>query len=354
MARRLLLIVLSLLLALSIGGCPPPQEAKPDEGPDKAKPAKTAGKSELIGSWEQDVKTKLEALIAENGKGGAKHDPAKPPVVVFDFDNTCIRGDIGRAFFDWMTTNLKFKFTEQIWQALPDDKRAGIKEAWQTVENLPAADRAASTQLQEFRKRMHQAYWSLCHETDADKCFPWQVRFYAGYTPDEVRTMAAQVFKFELGRKLGSEPIRAGADDPKPAITSTGLRIYKEMHQLMQVLEAKGFEIWVVTAGPQWVVQGAAEHFPVERDRMIGMRTKLADGKLTAEMEPPPTFRQGKVTAIEKFIGRKPVLVLGDSWTDAEMLSYAEHAILIDRGYADLQKKAFDLSWWVQPNFPVE
>lgn len=339
-----------LITILALSGCPGKGELKPDAKADAASPAKI----ELQGAWEQDVKVKLTELIQTKGKASQGYDQAAPPLVVFDFDNTSIRGDIGRAFFDWMSVHQKFQFTEPIWAALPDDKRAGIRDAWEAVQKLPAAERAAAKELQEFRKRMHQAYWSLCHEADADKCYPWQVRFYAGYTPDEVRAMAAEVFTYELGRKLGSEPIRAGDDDPKPAITSTGIRVHAEIKDLMEVLAQQGFDVWVVTAGPQWVVQAAAAHFPVKPEKMIGMRTKLVDGKLTTEMEPPPTFRQGKVDAIKQFIGKKPVLVLGDSWTDAEMMEYADHAILIDRGYADLRKKAFEAGWWIQPSFPVK
>ena len=339
-----------LITILALSGCPGKGELKPDAKADAASPARI----ELQGAWEQDVKVKLTELIQTKGKASQGYDQAAPPLVVFDFDNTSIRGDIGRAFFDWMSVHQKFQFTDPIWEALPDDKRAGIRDAWEAVQKLPEAQRAAAKELQEFRKRMHQAYWSLCHEADADKCYPWQVRFYAGYTPDEVRAMAAEVFTYELGRKLGSEPIRAGDDDPKPAITSTGIRVHAEIKDLMKVLAQQGFDVWVVTAGPQWVVQAASTHFPIKAEKMIGMRTKLVDGKLTTEMEPPPTFRQGKVDAIKQFIGKKPVLVLGDSWTDAEMMEYADHAILIDRGYADLRKKAFEAGWWIQPAFPVK
>jgi phosphoserine phosphatase len=166
--------------------------------------------------------------------------------------------------------------------------------------------------------------------------------------------MGKQVLDYELGRKMGSEPIRTGPDDEAPAITSTGIRIHEEIRGLMKRMGESGFQVWVVTAGPQWVVQGAADHFGLSPDRIIGMRTKLVDGKLTTEIEPPPTFREGKVKAIEKFIGKKPLLTAGDSWTDAEMLEYAQHALLIDRGYADLKKKATESGWWIQPTFPVK
>lgn len=349
MLSRLTKLLLPLLLAALLSACPPAAETKPD--PTQPAPAPAI---ELTGHWEQDVADGLEQLVRSHGRSSAGYDPTAPPVVVFDFDNTVIRGDIGRAFFDWMALHDRFRFDAAVWQALPDDKREAIREAHQSLQQLPAAERADSAELQRFRKRMHRAYWSLCHDTDPAQCYPWQVRFYAGYTPDAVRAMAAEVFAAELKRPLGSEPIRAGDDDPAPAITSTGIRLHPEILQLMELLKTHGFELWVVTAGPQWVVQGAAAHLPLEAERMIGMRTVLADGELTTEMAEPPTFREGKVAAIEEFIGRKPLLVVGDSWTDAEMMAYGQHAVLIDRGYADLKKKAFDSGWWVQPDFPTK
>ncbi len=273
---------------------------------------------------------------------------------MFDFDNTSIHGDIGRAFFDWMILNQKFLFNDELFKTFPENLSGKIKSAWQDLQKLPEDKRAKSVELQKLRKLMHQAYWGLCHETSPEKCYPWQVRFYAGYSPDEIRTMAKKVFEYELGRPMGSEPIKAGDEDPAPAITSTGIRIHKEILDLIGILKKHGFQVWMVTAGPQWVVQGAAEKFHMKPEHIIGMRTVLKDGKLTSEMEPPPTFKKGKVQAIEKFIGSRPVLAVGDSWTDEEMLEYAEHAVLIDHGYADLRKKAFDAGWWVQPTFPVK
>jgi phosphoserine phosphatase len=339
-------VVSMCLFALGATGCKSGPEAKPAA---EAKPPATLG-----AEWEPGVKASLEKLAAERGKGSAGYDPEKKPVVVFDFDNTCIRGDIGRAFYDYMIRERKFQFREPVWEALPADKRADIRAAWEATQALPSDKQPASVELQRFRKLMHQAYWGLCNELEPETCYPWQVRFYAGYTPDELEAMAHQVMEYELARPLGSEPIRAGDDDSSPAITSTGIRIHKPMLDLMQVLRAAGFELWIVTAGPQWVVSGAAQSFPIRGYRVLGMRTKLVDGKLTTEMEPPPTFRQGKVQAIEQFIGRRPVLAVGDSWTDAEMLAQAEHALLLDRGYEDLKRKATESGWWLQPEFPVQ
>lgn len=340
-------------LFLLFCGCPEKQE-KAGAAPEAA-PAPQAGVPEdlLPGAWESGVKSDLIKLVKAHGQDAAGYDEKNPPVAAIDFDNTCIRGDIGRAFYDHMVTERKIRFNDEIFQALPGDKRNNIKAAWKKLEKLPAGKQTGSLELQTFRKLMHQAYWSLCYNTPPEKCFPWQVRFYAGYSPDDLYSMAENVMEAELRKPLGSEPIKAGPEDQAPAITSTGIRIHQEIHGLIALLQKRGFDVWIISAGPEWVVEGAARRFGVKPDRVIGMRAKLEDGKLTSEIEPPPTFRKGKVEAIQKFIGRKPLLAVGDSWTDAEMLEYADHALLIDRGYADLKKKAVESGWWIQPAFPV-
>jgi phosphoserine phosphatase len=308
----------------------------------------------LPGAWEADVRTNLAKLIGEVGKGGARYSADKPPVAVFDFDNTMVQGDIGRSFFDWMILQRKIKFNDAIFTALPDDRRAEIRDAVNALNKLPEAKQAESVELQKLRKLMHRSYWGLCHSESWEKCFPWQVRFYAGYTPRELAEMAVGVFEKEQKRPVASEPIKAGPDDPEPGITGVGLRVHEEMRSLIRLLRERGFQVWVVTAGPQYVVEGAARSFGVDADHVLGMRTTLEGGKITTTMDPPPTFRTGKVKAIERFIGARPVLAFGDSWTDAEMLAAAEHAVLIDRGYADLKKKAQESGWWIQPAFPVK
>ncbi len=349
--RNLAWLVFGMLV---LAGCPQNEEAAAQKEAAPA-PEKQAGDKLLPGAWEADVRADLLKLIDERGQGSPGYDASKKPVVVFDFDNTCIHGDIGRAFFDYMVSQRKIKFTAEIWKALPSDRLEKIRAAYKALLKLPADKQASSPELQEYRKLMHNAYWSLCPQLDSAKCFPWQVRFYAGYRPNEIRRMAGDVMSRELSLPLGSEQIRTGADDKTPTITSTGIRIHEEIRSLMYLLRKRGFNVWVVSAGPQWVVAGAAERFGMEDgDQVIGMRTKLVDGKLTTEMEPPPTFKAGKVDAIKKFIGVKPVLVVGDSWSDAEMMGYADHAILIDRGYADLKKKALQSGWWIQPTFPVK
>ncbi len=344
-----------LVLVLAWAGCSEKKQAAETTKAVTETTQKTlaAPAPRLPGAWDPAVRKHLLQLVDTKGSASPTYDAQKQPVVVFDFDNTCIHGDIGRSFFDFMVTERKIRFSEKIWAAIPADQRAGIKAAWKDLSALDPATAATSAALQQYRKLMHKMYWSLCSSTEAEKCYPWQVRFYAGYRPDEITRMAAEVMKREIKRSLGSEQIRIGPEDTSPSITGVGIRVHEEIRELMFFLRRQGFKTWVITAGPQWVVKGAAKQFAMPPGQVIGMRSRLVDGQLSAEIEPPTTFREGKVQAIKKYIGQKPVLVLGDSWTDAEMLAYGEHAILIDHGYADLKKKALESGWWIQPTFPV-
>lgn len=360
--KTLCLMAAGIAFCLSLASCDKPagdpQKTVGQATQKVAAPATptSAAPFQFAGAWEKDIHDGLTALMSDHSLGGSQHKKGQPaPVVVFDFDNTVIKGDIGRAFFDFMVTEGKIEFSDQVVEALPADKREEVKATWEALDKLPADRRKDSREAKVFRKIMHKVYWSLCQDADAEKCYPWQVRFYAGHRPEELEALAGQVMQAELKRPMGPEQIRIDAEDPAPAITSRGIRIYGEMRDLMNHLRQRGFEIWIVSAGPEWVVRGAVKsHFPIEPERVIGMRTRLADGKLTSEVESPPTFRMGKVEAIDKRIGRRPLLAVGDSWSDADMLGQAEKALLIDRGYLDLKKKAVEAGWWIQPGFPVE
>jgi phosphoserine phosphatase len=76
---------------------------------------------------------------------------------------------------------------------------------------------------------------------------------------------------------------------------------------------------------------------------------------MSDEVLAPITYRQGKVEAIKRSIGRRPLIVFGDAWTDFEMLTTASLGVLIDRGKADLLRAlAATESVIVQPRFPGE
>lgn len=158
-------------------------------------------------------------------------------------------------------------------------------------------------------------------------------------------------------------------------------RIYSQIDDLIGVMKDNGFDVWVLTASPQHVVEGIVHHVGIDQDHAIGIRSVVANGKLTTDLQDcggaPKnsliTFDEGKRCWINKVIwgetdaakqlasnipSRRPTFVAGDSDTDIGMLKDATALkLVINRGktqtvcnaYASLEKK--DGRWFVQPMF---
>ncbi len=309
---------------------------------------------QLPGAWKPSIRIELIKLIERHGRHSDGFDPADPPIAVFDFDHTCIHGDIGKTFYDWMIRNDNLDYSQKILDIFPNGKGAVVQTMINRLNKHPPDARAKSKIKQELLDTMHQIYWNLCDDPRFDKCFPWQVRFYAGWQPKQIADMAERVMRTALSLPVQTDFPTPPNQNTRSSNQGGSIRIYNEIRTLITTMKQAGFQVWIVSAGPQWVVEGAARFFDVVPPFVIGMRTKIVQSRITTHIDPPPTYKQGKVAAIRRYIGKQPLLAVGDSWSDAEMLMHAEHGLLIDRGSPDLRQKAEESSWWIQPSFPVE
>lgn len=99
-------------------------------------------------------------------------------------------------------------------------------------------------------------------------------------------------------------------------------KFYPEMKQLLANLEAYGFEIWVVTASPEILYQKfVSENLGIALNRIIGVKSVIHDGKLTAKLIQPIPQDEGKAETIQTFIKAKPIFVAGNSRGDLEMMN---------------------------------
>lgn len=295
------------------------------------------------GRWLPEIHARLLELIDQHGAKAKTFDPCRRPLAVFDWDNTVIAGDIGDQAFNTAAERAFFKPDPEILEPLPEDLAGAIKQAWK--KETPAAG--------ELRYLYHRAYAALCADKGNAVCYPWIARAFHGHSARELERFAVEVIERELAREIASEEVRGDGD---PIQVSRGVRVRPEMQGLLKTLVESGFDVFIVTASPEWLIQTFALEVQLPRENVLGIRTVVdRDGRLTPQIAPPVTYREGKVAAIRTRIapgGRRPVLAVGDAETDWEMLDEASHlAVLIDRASEGLRAHARARGWAVQPVF---
>lgn len=239
------------------------------------------------GRWDPLIRAALEDMIASYGVGSDQYDRTRPPIATFDWDNTAIRGDIQESVLLWL------------------DHRDG--------------------------GRRTQVYEHLAAEAGRPAAYQWAAEVVAGLYELEVRELTLEVVESYLNQG--------------------GLRFRPEMRDLMFALQRWGWEVWVVSASAEVVVQTIAQFYGVPADRVIGVKLTVApDGLLLPHTAGPLTYRTGKVAAIDRFIGRRPTFAAGDTDTDIEMLQASRHVLLMDRGNDEALTAAREGGWWVQPS----
>jgi phosphoserine phosphatase len=99
--------------------------------------------------------------------------------------------------------------------------------------------------------------------------------------------------------------------------------VYPEMAALVAAVERLGVEVWVLSASNRWVVEEAMSLVGLPRTRAIAMSVKVVRGLLTDQLDEPLLNREGKVEAIDRFIGRRPLFAAGNTLNDLPMLHAA-------------------------------
>lgn len=231
------------------------------------------------GRWASPVLAGLRRMLAE-----VRPTHGIAPVAAFDFDDTCLAGDISHAVLEDL-----------------DEEAPGLVDAY-------VADCAVD---------LRSAYVRLVGT------------LVGGRKLDEVRALTRRA----LERRL--------ADGR--------LALVPEMQELIGALGDHGWEVWIVTASPEPLVQELATAYGLAAERVIGMRSPVgADGCFTLEVLEPITYKEGKLQALRQITGRDPVFAAGDSGSDRDLLGAARFGLLIDRGDEDLRAEAARQGWWIQ------
>jgi phosphoserine phosphatase len=99
-------------------------------------------------------------------------------------------------------------------------------------------------------------------------------------------------------------------------------KFYPEMKELIANLKDYGFEVWILTASPEFLYQRfVAEELGISPLNILGAKCVVKEGKTTGEIILPIPQDDGKAHTIETFIKTKPLIVGGNSRGDMDMLN---------------------------------
>ena len=107
--------------------------------------------------------------------------------------------------------------------------------------------------------------------------------------------------------------------------------IYKPMLELIDYLKANDFKVYIVSGGGiDFMRAWTKDVYGIPNEQVIGttLKSKLVETDSTSEIIKLAELdflddKEGKPVAIQKFIGKKPVIAVGNSDGDLQMLQYS-------------------------------
>jgi len=313
----------------------------------------------MLEGWPEEAHTRLEAVITTHGRGSAGFDEAHPPVAVFDWDNTSARGDVGDLAFAYMLDHDLVRWPERgldAWGSLTAAARARIESACPTGmagQPLPTSGESpcavALAQIvldgavdgaPAFEPAMGPRYRGS---------YGMMVRLFAGLSADAAAEIGRATIERALAQPVGTRRSIGGVE------YDDFLRLQEPVRGLADRLRAAGFDVWIVSASFEPLVQVFAARAGFAADHVVGARLALGpDGVYLGThpfedtLGPLITFDEGKrfwirhaifgmsperAIAASEASDPRPVLAGGDSDTDYAMLESASAMrVLFDRG----------------------
>lgn len=129
-----------------------------------------------------------------------------------------------------------------------------------------------------------------------------RVHFLAGLTTEEVAELGYQCY-----------------------IESYKGKFYPEMKALVENLKAYGFEVWVLTASPEYLYQKFISiELGIPVINIVGAKSVIEKGRLTHEIVMPIPQDDGKANTIPTFIKVHPLIVGGNSRGDMDMINQSK------------------------------
>jgi len=285
---------------------------------------------------------------------------------VFDWDNTCMYGDISYTSVFYQVDTLNFRFSPESFESIfslgynssssdiclvngtnsvlgQDVNGSDVTLATALAEtatdyevlynayvaptyNLTSNSTAAnvtldeikeSAEFQNFRAKIAFLLYGLeamdggddhsdCAQTIAMTVFP---HLLVGMTEDEIKTLIHSSIRWNLGQALEAPTYTSSGDLAVEGSYTKGLRLFNGQESIMRGLRAAGIDVYIISASPQLFAAEAGNLFGlgnmVPNDNVFGVRFKTDDaGLFTAELQDdyPITWGPGKAEIVTSIL----------------------------------------------------
>ena len=327
-------------------------------------------------AWEPSLYARLLACIEEGHQAVQTHG-ASVSYMVFDFDETCIMGDVEEHLTFYLIDQLAFKLSPEDFASMIgscrldldaplEENQASLRELvadlsslyedlYQSTKAFQDAELVAqaktSPSFQSFQAKAIYYYFYVHDRDNFQVGQIWPTYWFAGYSLKEFQVLVQEMLDQVQGQPrqevvFHTHPQLPGNTGPLSVSWLKGLGFPAEMLDLFEVLQANQIQAYVVSASPQILVQWVAEHSPlqIEREAIHGMPVAIQDGLLCGKIQADQmiTKGSGKTRFIKTKLSphhqnRPPLAIFGDSMGDYDMLTDFPRpslAIIFDR---DLQ-----------------
>ncbi|MEZ5477655.1 MAG: HAD family hydrolase [Thiolinea sp.] len=119
--------------------------------------------------------------------------------------------------------------------------------------------------------------------------------------------------------------------------------------ELVQSHRKQGHTLVIITATNHFVTAPIAAEFGIEH--LLAINPKMANGRIVAEIDGVPSFREGKITRLQAWLAGRDETLAGsyfysDSHNDLPLLEIVEHPVAVDPDPV-LQDIATERGWAV-------
>lgn len=341
--------------------------------------------------WYGNNKSRIDAFLADRGTCVGNASKGHRPLATFDWDNTVVKNDVGDATTYWMLRHDKIRqppgadwgrtspyltaaATAALRSACGTTTEPG--EPLQTTKNADCADEILSVYGGATTRSGAAAFDDTSYDhRRMEPAYAWAAQLLSGYSDAQLRSFAQADMREVLAAPEGTT-LTIGTTK-----VDGWVRYYRQIRDLIRGLQGNGFNVWIVSASAQPIVQEWATGVGISSDHVLGIRTRTEAGRHTYQLQTCGTrsdaaanhlaisYMDGKRCWINKTILHRPArtqfkqappssrqaFAAGDSDTDVTFVNDATGLRLaLNRNKPALMCRAYydaDDKWLVNPMF---